>query len=220
MNKKRFIVAFLILITFASCKKEPSRLEFEKNVFYSLFNDLADSLNVGSGLLTSPPIPPIPIFDKDENIIGYKETKKKDSLKNWRRILEKVAKKDTLPIFIAIDIKVEDFINIERINNFPVEGRIEGGYKIDLKKLVYKPNITFLPKSDFPEGSDLWMKNYDFNFAGVISFSRITFNKERNLGLLLVSENCGRMCCGNYLVSIKKVKNKWKITKFVQTTVC
>lgn len=55
--------------------------------------------------------------------------------------------------------------------------------------------------------------NTDKSILGVITFSRIVFTNNFNIGYLSYSFYCGNGCAWNNNIEIKKINGKWKITK-------
>jgi hypothetical protein len=180
---------------------------------------MADSLNFNSGIFNSPPIPPIPIFDEKGNIIySIKETNQ-DSILNWKKVLNSISEKTTKNYTIAVETRINNIIELND-EKFKPEKINDNGYKLNLELIDYKPNITFIAKTGSRKNSEYLENKQNKDVFGVISFSRINFDEQRENAVLAVDVFCGRLCCAGYLVYLKRVNNSWKIVKTIQTTVC
>lgn len=82
----------------------------------------------------------------------------------------------------------------------------------------YNTHKFFKHLSELPDSYDLenWSARYP-KFAGVLSFSRIKFDPEGASGTINVSYRCGMNCGLGYLVTIKKIDNKWVISNINDT---
>lgn len=194
---KQVNLLFLILtFTFLGCEKKISESEFEQTVFDELFIPLVDSTYTDQRLYTFFPQQGKPIYDKNGKWIGL------DTIGQHQRDLEHKAKwlalkKDSLNLIIAVE-------NEGLINE-----------KTDLNQ--YKSSkFIFKHLSEHPRGRNLeytdWKVNYP-KFAGAMSFSNIKFDAKKESGTIEVSYRCGGKCGLGYLVYIKKVKDKWVISK-------
>lgn len=61
-----------------------------------------------------------------------------------------------------------------------------------------------------------WAAKYP-KFVGVLVFSNIKFDVSKTSGTLDVSYHCGDRCGLGYVVTIKKVDDKWVISKVKDT---
>lgn len=222
MRKFQKITSLLILlIIISSCEKKTTELEFEKSVMSEIFPSLINSTCIDSRILFLPPPLGKPIYDKNDNYIGSDTSNIKTERENWERKIAKI-KKDTSKIVVAIDdtiyriekkdqIKLTEYyknaIIVADTNNERKE------YKIDLKKQKYNQKFKLKYLSEFPKKDTIWKTKYSFNFSGIVSFSRIQFDKEKKYGILSAGFVCGRLCGQGFRIFIKKVNNKWIIDK-------
>lgn len=108
----------------------------------------------------------------------------------------KTLKKDTIGLVIAISD--ERKFNLEKFKS---------------QKFVFKELSEIKSKEiDYEK----WGKKYS-KFAGVMSFSKITFGQNHENGKLTVSYSCGEKCGVGYEVYIKKEKQNWIIIKVERT---
>lgn len=121
---------------------------------------------------------------------------KEDNLEFQKQ--RKALEKDTLDLVIAVDNQRK--IDFQKFKN---------------KKFIFK-------KLSEIQGEDIefkkWTKKYP-KFAGAMSFSKITFDKNHENGKLTVSYSCGGKCGVGYEVYIKKEKRNWIIIRVKQTWV-
>lgn len=55
------------------------------------------------------------------------------------------------------------------------------------------------------------------NFGGLISFSRILFNKEKTKAVFTLDRLCGSLCGGGFIIVAKKINGKWETIKHIGT---
>ncbi len=82
----------------------------------------------------------------------------------------------------------------------------------------YSQKFIFKHLSELPDSQDFdnWSARYP-KFAGVLSFSRIKFDRDSASGSLDVSYRCGMKRGLGYLVTITKTGNKWVISNIKDT---
>ena len=71
--------------------------------------------------------------------------------------------------------------------------------------------------SEFPQRREIWNTNYLFEFGGVVSFSRIYFDKDKRYGVLEGGTTYGKLNGNGWIVFIKKDSGKWIIDKIEGT---
>lgn len=194
------ITLFILIFVFFGCGNKITDEEFEQDIFDKLFITIVDSTYTDQRLHTCFPEQGKPIYNKNGRWIGF------DTVGQHQRDLECELKRfalkgDTLNLVIALE-------NKGLINK-----------KTELSR--YKNSkFTFKHLSEHSSDQDLeytdWKTNYS-KFAGVMSFSNIKFDQKKESGSLDVSYRCGGKCGLGYSVSIKKIKDKWVITKVNKT---
>jgi len=225
MNK---IFLILILTFLVSCSKKENDLEYEKKVMNEIVVEIVDTLydNVSNRQLPPPPPPSI------LNGNGNKVWTKSDSLREVKRIADyhkqisflrnELIKKDTTRLLIAVyDTVYSNEENGEKIliNHFSdieydtMKATDLTNYKIDLSKIKNNSMFIFNYRSHFPSINEIWTKKYNFPFIGVVSLSRIDFDKSTKYGFLTVSYNIDRMNGNTFRIFIKKDQDKWQIDK-------
>jgi hypothetical protein len=204
LQKTTFI---LILILFASCKKNDNDIkfnrdiEFNKNVLTEILPSIVDTICVDVRIfLNPPPIYGKRIYNKEGHYVKTDSTKATlEEIKNFKEWKQQVSdvEKDTSKVIIAFDPKslpyTINFMNIQ----------LNGKFKLK--------NINEFDKKNIFE------RKYKFNFSGIIRVSGIKFDKNRESGILNADFSCGRLCGYGTKIFIKKVKNKWKIIKMQDT---
>ena len=197
MIRVRFV--FLILaFTLFSCEKKITNEQFEQNVWTEIFLKVVDSTYVDYRSYTSIPEMGENMYDKSGKWIG-RSLIGQDKRDIERQIKTEAFKNDTLNLIIAIG---------------------NGGLINDKTELQHfnSPKFIFKHLSELPPEENLknWTAKYA-KFAGVLSFSNIKFDASKENGTLEVSYYCGGRCGLGYLVTIKKVKDKWIISKVEDT---
>ncbi|MBF4493209.1 MULTISPECIES: hypothetical protein [unclassified Flavobacterium] len=213
------------IILFASCERKITDLEFEKNVMTEIFPSLIDSTCLDLRLYTNfPPEYGKAIYDKTGHYIGVDSTKatkeQKQKLLEWKINTEKI-KNDTSKIIIAFDPKLknnsqdlkEDFEkHFKNSKIFTPKEKIESEYLFEFKDIRLNNKFVLKNISEFPKERDaIWNTKYNFVFSGVVSFSRIQFDKNKQFGILDGGFVCGGLCGQGFRIYIKKVNNKWII---------
>ena len=67
--------------------------------------------------------------------------------------------------------------------------------------------------NQFPKRDKIWETKYDFNFSGVVFFTKIQFDTNKKFGILNGSFICGGKCGQGFRIYIKKENVKWKVDK-------
>ena|SRR5690606_7951058 len=97
-------------------------------------------------------------------------------------------------------------------------------FKINLTNINLGKDYILKHSSDFSQNIGELIKSdrlkYDWKeekhlqqFSGILSLSRIYFNKEQNYGFMYVSFDCGKLCGCSHMVFVKKTQNKWVVDK-------
>lgn len=228
MRRLKGLLIIIMIFLFVSCEKKVSEVEFEKNVLTEIFPSLIDSTCFDVRVFRNfPPKYGEIIYDKKGNYIRIDTTKatieQKIQLLKWKkRTLE--IEKDTSKIVIAFDPKIkknkrknlkEDFEKHfvgSKLYNSKIEDSLE--YFLDLGDIKLNNKFKLKNLSDFPKERDsIWQAKYDFNFSGIVYFSRIEFDKQKRFGILDGGFVCGRHFGQGFRIYIKKVESKWIIDK-------
>ncbi|PIF71366.1 hypothetical protein [Flavobacterium sp. 2] len=225
MKKLLNLPLLAVIILFSSCEKKITDLEFEKKVMTEIFPDLIESTCIDIRLFSEPP--PIIgqiIYDSEGNHIGIDSIKGTDEqrqkLLDWKNLKIKL-ERDTSKVIIGFDPIIrdsskdlkEDFKNhFKNSKIFLPKQKKETEYVFDFKNIKLNnkfrlKNIALFPKNN----KAIWRTKYNFIFGGVVSFSRIQFDKNRQFGVLDAAFTCGRLCGQGTRIYIKKVRNKWII---------
>ncbi|EIJ38603.1 hypothetical protein JoomaDRAFT_1591 [Galbibacter orientalis DSM 19592] len=235
---KFFNILIFISIVHFSCEQEkiPTNLEFEQKVFYNIFPKLVDLTYYDLRLIPPPPPPSDYLEEKGYDVKkdykkAYDDWKKSDDYlqryKAWERERDSIVNDNAL-IYIAFSDSIAGFDKedmFELLNHFKNEKLIidsknldfNTGFKVDFNKLKSNnKKLRFKPVSSFPEGSEIWNDKYDL--AGVLSFSRILFDKTKSYGVLNAGFMKGRLNGGGLRIFIKKdKKGTWIIDEIKET---
>jgi hypothetical protein len=227
---RKFIKTTLLLITvitISSCEKKATEMDFEKRVLTEIFPSLVDSICVDSREMLPPPPVGELIFDKSGHFVGTDTTQatkeQKIKYKEWK-IERDQLEKDTSTVIIAFDpflkkrekLIDEAKIYFPNIDIYKTKNEEESKFRFDFEKI--KLNNKFKLKNIFEfSKDDIFEINYEFVFSGIVSFSRIQFDKDKKNGILEAGFVCGRLCGHGFIIHIKNIKNKWVIDKIQGT---
>ena len=91
-------------------------------------------------------------------------------------------------------------------------------YKLDLEKIMFNIKTTALNRNDFTRFFDRganngWSYFYEKypNSIGYLEFSRVSFNKIRDIALVYIENICGGLCGSGDYYLLEREKDKWKI---------
>ena len=228
MIERLTILTFLTFLLLSSCNKKQTDLEFEKSVVKEIFPALLDSVHHDRRLNPlPPPPPPPPNLDGTQNdSVLYEWDEEKMTVEFEKRKAE--IEKDTTTLVIALIDSTYQIENrakrefIEFYNEFEIELETINNkerYKINISDLEYNEKFKIKYRSNFPDGSKIWDKKYDFYLSGVTWMSRIQFDKTRKFGVLESGFGCGKLCGFGGIVFIKKENGKWIIDDIIVHTV-
>lgn len=230
MRKFQKITSLLILlILISSCEKKQTELEFEKSVMTEIFPSLVDSICVDSRKMNPPPQFGKNIFDKFGHFVREDSTKAtKEQIIEYRKWQKKIAaaEADSSNVIIAFDPflkKNEEDLN-QQLKLYYPKVEISKTSEKELSKIRFefeniKLNNKFKLKniSEFPKVGNnimlLYEVKYDFVFSGILYLSRIQFDKQKQFGVFEGSFSFCCRCGRGYIISIKKLNNKWVIDK-------
>lgn len=233
MRKFQKIASLLILlILISSFEKKQTELEFEKSVMTEIFPSLVDSICVDSRKMDPPPPVGESVYDKTGHYVRRDSTKitseQKIEFRKWQKKKEEV-EKDTSSVIIAFDPflkKNEAELNqlLEEYNPkiqiSKISEKESNVFRFDFEKIKLNNKFKLKNISEFPKTDNfnlLYELKYDFVFSGILYFSRIQFDNQKEFGILKGSFSyCGR-CGRGFNIFIKKVNNKWVIDKIVGT---
>jgi hypothetical protein len=192
MRKPKNILIFLFSLFYLSgCGQEKINPNFEQDVFIELLPKIVNSMFMD---IRPIPLPPKEIRNEED---------RKLKLKKWK------------------EYKTSYFTNIPKYNtefSIAIVGNMEGfenipSIKIDFKKIKNTDKFIFKEREKFPSGSEIWKETLKYSFAGVFTFSRIKFGKEKLSGKIYVNYKCGILCGQGGTVYLKKELGKWIIER-------
>ncbi len=226
-NSYKIIISTVILTFLISCKKQ-SPLDFEKEVMAEIFDDVIDSLAFDrriAKLMYEYPFGE-PVYDSKGNYL-YSDSTAVINERAENRIKIEEVKRDTLNLFLAIKdstykIKDDDVIDFKNhFKNIIVEKEASDSsyFRLELKKYYKGKKFKYKYLSEFPDRDTIWTTNYKFEFAGIMMFSKIKFDKTRNYGVLKGGGLLGRLNGQGFIIFIKQVNKKWIIDKIKPTWV-
>ncbi|SDF16159.1 hypothetical protein SAMN05421636_11432 [Pricia antarctica] len=221
MTIKQVFVIISIFLLFSSCEKKQTDLEFEQSVAYEIFPALMDELHYDTRL--GPPSPPKPIYDANENLIGYDRIMAEKTMAEWQMKLAEF-KADSVRLVIAVEDSTrllekeerEELLKYFSDKNLILDTSNQSkNYKIKLNRLKAEPKLKFKYLSELPAGSEIWSEEYDFHLSGTTGLSRILFDTTKSYGILHSGFACGKLCGTGFRIFIKKVNGKWIIEKMI-----
>ena len=225
MTTQRTLLLISIILILFGCEKKQSELEFEKSVVYEIFPALMDSLHFDFRL--KPPRPSKPVFNEKGEIIGTDTTGIGKVLADYKKRKAEL-KADSIKLVIAINDSVyslekkesnELLKHYSELNLSLDTTDLTTEYKIELKKLIADKKLKFKYLSEFPKGSAIWKKEYNFHLSGTTSLSRIQFDSTKSFGILRSGMGCGKLCGTGVRVFIRKVNEKWIIDEIIVTEI-
>ncbi len=216
---------------FISCSKRTDNLDFEKKVMSQIFIDLIDTLyhDMRTEPLIFPPPPPGGYTSEDHKKrtqVMFEKIRKEYEL-NKQRILN-----DTSRILIIVNDTINKYTDqnkelndkyLENVVFFNDTSSINKAYVIDLSLFSKNKKYLFTYRSKFPNvrGRQFFRElriNPPLNhFGAVVSFSKISFDKERNYGVLFGGVSYASLNGSGFKIYLKRENNKWAIDKIVLT---
>jgi len=197
MSRLSFVFLVVVLMFFG-CKQKISNEQFEQEVLSEIFLKVVDSTYTDKRIYTNFPKSGEAIYDHNGNWIGN------DTVGQYKRDIAhkvemEVLRSDTLDLIIAVGEGglINDTTDLEKYNN---------------RKFIFK-HLSELPLVSEYEN---WTVKYP-KFTGVLVFSNIKFDVNREHGVLEVGYYCGGKCGLGYKVTIEKVDHRWVISKVEDT---
>lgn len=200
--------------------------ELEKEIYRQLIPALADSLFIDFWKSPPPPPPPPVNMSRQDSIAHQEEVERL-----WREYEEELKELDADTTTIVLAVSDSTFSGLENVDlhkfrahfglfrDSQIDPDTLTKNKIDLERITRQQKFSFKYRSDFPERRELWVKEYDFLFAGAITLSRILFDESRSYGILTGSYACGRFCGHCLRIFIKRVDGAWEIDKIEVTCI-
>lgn len=218
---RKIIFTLIISFTILSCEKKNSIVDIEKEIINNLFVEMVDSIHKDPRIyLTFPPNPDL-IYDQKGNQIGIDSTEYKIEIIKYNSD-EELRKKDTSKLVIGVSEKIykqseyeyksiKSYFKTLKLQVDTTSNSIEN--KIDLEQFKNNNKFRFKYLSEFPDGSNILNNDGTFKFSGGIAFSKIIFDKRKQIGILCGNYLCEPRCGIGYLIIIEKTNKKWKIKK-------
>jgi hypothetical protein len=222
---RKIIFTLIISFTILSCEKKNSIVDIEKEIINNLFVEMVDSIHKDPRIyLTFPPNPDL-IYDQKGNQIGIDSTEYKIEIIKYNSD-EELRKKDTSKLVIGVSEKIykqseyeyksiKSYFKTLKLQVDTTSNSIEN--KIDLEQFKNNNKFRFKYLSEFPDGSNILNNDGTFKFSGGIAFSKIIFDKRKQIGILCGNYLCEPRCGIGYLIIIEKTNKKWKIKKIERT---
>ncbi|MGY4384888.1 hypothetical protein ACVWYN_001922 [Pedobacter sp. UYP24] len=197
ISRVRFL--FLIVVSiFLSCEKKITDEQFEQRVLSEIFVRVVDSTYKDKRVYASFPERGEDIYNKNGKWVG------RDTIGQHKRDIDyeikiEALKKDTLNLIIAIGKGglINDKIDLQNYNS---------------RKFIFRHLSELPPAPDYKS----WTVKHP-KFAGVLVFSKIKFDVRKQYGTLEVSYYCGERCGLGYVVTIKRIDDKWVVSKVEDT---
>ena len=234
MKNLLYIITFFLL---TNCYKKEKDLDFEKSVMNEIFMDIVNDSGPENFPPPKPPPPnniPVVYYTLDSKIrrdsfYNSSTNETKLEIKNYEIIKKKIKEdynKHKLKnnILVAINDTIR-MVNHEVIKRASTLSKIDFcdlsksdsiEYKIDLEQFNYSKKYNLKYRTEFPENNNIWKWNRENEkkLKGIISFSRIIFNKEKTYGFLTSGISHGKLNGDGGIYIIKKVNGKWIILNY------
>jgi hypothetical protein len=211
---KKIISILLLLILIFGCGNKNSELEFEKDVMLEIYPNLMDSIWVHDSSINNLPFVKL---DKKGKVIGYEEQNKNEIRKENKRVLEGIKRKNSKIFAVICDtiypIRTDEITEFTKYYKNIIISKNITNDTLNKEKISKIRNfkIKFVQKFEMSERP--WHTNDDYNFNGMIFFSRIQFDITKKYGILTIETMCGGLCGNGYTIFIKNVNNKWMVDK-------
>ena len=209
------ITYLLISILLLSCSPPKDDLQFEKDVFLQVFPQIIDSLYFDSrGDILIPPPPP---NASEEEWERYKE---KVSLVAQRKLDLEIYPEMTVVVISDTIYSTSLQRSLEVIKENGKEYIYDSltkseEYIIDLSKIRPPEGIEYRYLSSLGYNEKIFRKKYPFHLGAVVSFSRITFTRNKEHGLLDVGIAYAPLNGAGHRFFIKKDENgNWIIDNY------
>jgi len=231
MNISRTII-YVLAITLSSCGQQNDDLKFEKEVMNEIYLELVDSLYYEPEFIPPPPAPLPDIYFSTmsqkikDNIYESDSIKYSKLITEFEKRIEKIKNYSGKKVIIVSDTvhQLHDSYQRKINNHFKLGGqqtRISNEaidyYSIDLLHFKNSKKYIFKYASEFPLGSEIWKRKYDFHVYCKVTFSRIQFDKTKKYGVLIGGIIFGRRSGHGVIIYIRKESNKWVIDEIVET---
>lgn len=230
MTIKLLLVALFFYFLNCEQKKSLTHKELEKAAFYQVFPSLIDSIHYDVRLMKPPPPPPTYTDENGFEIKIDSQTLKKihhNAIEEWEK-KKNIVLNDTSSVYLKISDSINFYENedshylMKHYRNREVvlsSCNFDSlGYRIDIKKLMTnQKKLKFIYLSESSKNTNSLNKDR-VNIAASLSFTRILFDKTKQLGVFNVSYVIARLDGVGYRVFIKKNKNSdWVIDKIEGT---
>ena len=190
-----------------------------------IFTDLVDSIFTDMRILRIP-------SPNLGNVTS--DSLRNEIIKRHKNAIAKIEKRrleienDTSRIVIAVYDTIDRKSISERDElkkHFSIENFFESKtswekYKIDLSKIKESDKFIYKYYSSFPKEQDFFRSKYSFYLGGIVSFSKIQFDSDRNFGVLSGGISYAPLDGYGFLFYIKKDLNgNWIIDKIKGTSI-
>ena len=205
-----FILLFFLIVTisFQSCN---SKKKNDEEIILDIFPQIVDSLAIKH--IKSPPPPPPP----NDSLKIYPELikwrQRMDSIESQKKMI--ILIEDTLDTIESDNFKIEKILKNKTYSSIKASlNKYKKPRKIDLKRMNIYDNYEFLYFSNHIKPGLQLFDIENKKFGGLLNFSQVYLNESKNNGILKLSYTMAHGFGEGYIITIKKVKNEWRITKF------
>ena len=215
----RLIILFLLTILILSCNH--SKEDEDIIILNQIFDDLITNNHISRTF--PPPPPPAPIFDNENNIIGYDTNDYKKTLEIYEKNKEKLKNNDLVialyDSLFTYNIKDKDYflsqISTDYIDAFEnLDNQNLNTKWIDLKKIKNIDSLDVYYLSDLTKEIDNWNDSLGY-FSGILRISRIYLNKSYDHGYLYCSVYKDPDSGWGQIMLLKKIDGVWSIDKII-----
>ena len=213
-----------LLVTIFSCQSETrNELDKEIEVVNDIFLQLHEYIHFYNMSLPIPPPPP-PIYNENGEFIGIDTVAQ---LKILSKIDEefKARNIDTSIIVLALSDTLVNNDHFEFSESYISDTIFENYHsiaksiiecdkkpvKLELNEIVETGKYKLKYYSEFPTGRQIFLEKYNFNFSGVITLSRVYFNKNYDKAIIFCDYWCEFDCWTGNALFLEKIDGKWKI---------
>ena len=219
MRTKQIAYILLILFTLTNCKND---LITKEKILNDIFPQLIDSFHISRTNIYPPPPPPV--YDNDSNFIGTDTIAGNLILLENKRILNQIDSVDSRLLLVIIDscfeIDLEDLqgrtygekeLIIRILNNN--ENLKKASRKLNINQIDLGDDYQLMYESELKRKYDNIWRIKDRKFGGIISISKIYFDKEQNYGLLQFDIYPFYSEGSSYYIIIERIDKKWVVKR-------
>jgi hypothetical protein len=219
MKTFRLFIYIISLLSLISCSRS-SEIKLESEIINDIFLQITDS---DKWYPIFPPPPPPQLIDKNgNNIDSLNAEKYKEFISKINTTRHVLSLEDSTYLFldtakIIENLKAEGLYILlkKNVNNFIRDNK--NGIPIRINDIKNTGQYELIRRSEiFPKGFNFRKNpniNWTYCYFGNLMFSKPLIDENKKCGLIVFSKKCGYECDIEYILIIRRTKDKWIIDK-------